>query len=51
MGTGFYEGEGAISAAVGYLSQSGTVGYTAGVGVPLGGDGPVLRAGVSLKLN
>jgi autotransporter adhesin len=51
MGTGYYEGEGAVSAAVGYLNGSGTVGYTAGIGVPLGGDGPVLRAGVSLKLN
>ena len=51
MGTGYYEGESAISAAIGYLNQSGTIGYTAGVGMPLGGDGPVLRAGISLKLN
>jgi autotransporter adhesin len=51
MGTGYYEGEGAISAAIGYLNDTGTVGYTAGIGMPLGGDGPVLRAGISLKLN
>ena len=51
MGTGYYEGEGAISAAIGYLSETGGIGYSAGIGVPLGGDGPVLRAGVSLKLN
>jgi autotransporter adhesin len=51
MGTGYYEGEGAISAAIGYLSETGGIGYSAGIGLPLGGDGPVLRAGVSLKLN
>ena len=51
MGTGYYEGEGAVSAAIGYLSETGGIGYSAGIGLPLGGDGPVLRAGVSLKLN
>ena len=51
MGTGYYEGEGAISAAIGYLNETGAIGYSAGIGVPLGGDGPVVRAGVSFKLN
>ena len=37
--------------AIGYLNESGGIGYSAGIGLPLGGDGPVLRAGVSLKLN
>ena len=42
---------GSVSAAIGYLNESGGIGYSAGIGMPLGGDGPVLRAGVSLKLN
>ena len=50
LGTGYYQGQSAVSFAFGYLDKEGQIGYSAGVGVPFGGSGPVAHAGVSIRL-
>ena len=50
VGTGYYEGETALSVTLGYLDAGGSIAYTGGVGVPLSGGGPVARVGVVFRL-